>query len=134
MHVCSSKGEDEASSLRLELEHSLKYVEVKLTKTLQRNIKLEKDLIRFKEELNKSLKWTSTSNMLISLKQWWYGFVVLEDRSSFWPSTTNTIFFCVHYGHSDHLKKDYAAWKRTEEKFSNHFKQKKKNKDLGTWC
>lgn len=68
--MCSSKGEDEASSLRLELEHSLKYVEVKLTKTLERNIKLEKDLIRFKEELNKSLKWTSTSNMLISLKQW----------------------------------------------------------------
>lgn len=58
------KGKGEVSNLQLELENKLKYAELKLNMTLERIGQLERDLVRIKEELNKSLKWTTFLKIL----------------------------------------------------------------------
>lgn len=51
----------------LELEDKFKTVELKMNLTLERNVVLEKDLVKAKEELNKLLKWTTSSRILNNL-------------------------------------------------------------------
>ena len=58
------KGKGEASSLQMELEASLNTAETKLAMALERNNQLERDLVRVKEELNKSLKWSTSSKLI----------------------------------------------------------------------
>lgn len=59
-----SKGNFEASSLQIDLEESLNKFQGYLAAFLKRNVELESDLIRIKEELNKSLKWSILSQIL----------------------------------------------------------------------
>ena len=61
------KGKNEASSLQLELENKLHTAEMKTKIALERNLELERDLVRVKEELEKSLKWTNSSKILTNL-------------------------------------------------------------------
>lgn len=62
-----SKGKNEASSLQLEFENKLQTAERKMKLALERNLVLERDLVRVKEELNKSIKWTTSSKILTNL-------------------------------------------------------------------
>ncbi|KAH0776458.1 hypothetical protein KY290_007869 [Solanum tuberosum] len=62
-----ARGKDEASNLQLGLETSLNTAEMKLVMALERNDQLERDLVCVKEELNKSLKWTTSSKLLVNL-------------------------------------------------------------------
>ena len=52
----------EVNILQIELETSLNTAEKKLVMALERNNKLDRDLVHVKEELNKSLKWVTSSN------------------------------------------------------------------------
>ncbi|KAH0717127.1 hypothetical protein KY285_013158 [Solanum tuberosum] len=61
------RGNGEASSLQIDLEISLNTAETKLLVALEKNNQLERDLVRVKEELNKSLKWTTSSKLLAKL-------------------------------------------------------------------
>ena len=61
------KGKNEASILQLELENKLHTAEMKTKIALERNLELERDLVRVKEELEKSLKWTNSSKILTNL-------------------------------------------------------------------
>ncbi|KAH0717452.1 hypothetical protein KY285_013483 [Solanum tuberosum] len=61
------RGKGKASGLQIDLETSLNIAETKLAMALERNNQLEKDLVRVKEELNKSLKWTTSSKLLANL-------------------------------------------------------------------
>ena len=58
----SGKGKEEAS--RMELEASLNTVETKLPMALERNNQLERDLVCIIEELNISLKWSTSSKLI----------------------------------------------------------------------
>ena len=53
--------------MHLELENKLHTAEMKTEIALERNLELERDLVRVKEELEKSLKWTNSSNILTNL-------------------------------------------------------------------
>ncbi|MDV3192335.1 MAG: hypothetical protein Q8853_02755, partial [Candidatus Phytoplasma australasiaticum] len=54
--IAQLKGKNEFSSLQLELQEKVKDAELKLNLALERNATLERDLVKTKEELNKSLK------------------------------------------------------------------------------
>lgn len=46
------------------LEEKLKEAELMLNLTLERNFVIEMDLMKVKKDLKKSMKWTSSSNLL----------------------------------------------------------------------
>lgn len=52
------------SESELILEEKLKYSELKLILSLERNVILEKDLVKVKDNLNKSLKWENSFRLL----------------------------------------------------------------------
>lgn len=58
------KEKNQESILPLELENNLHTTEMKMRFALERNYVLEKDLVRVKEELDKSLKQTNSSMIL----------------------------------------------------------------------
>lgn len=61
------KGKNEINSLQLKLEKKLKADELRMNLSLEWNIFLEQDLVMAKEELNKSLKCTTSSRVLNNL-------------------------------------------------------------------
>lgn len=52
--------------MQLDLENKLHNVEMKMELSLERSLVLEKDLVRVKEQLEKSVKWTSSSKIHIN--------------------------------------------------------------------
>ncbi|KAH0717124.1 hypothetical protein KY285_013155 [Solanum tuberosum] len=127
------RGNGEASSLQIDLEISLNTAETKLLVALEKNNQLERDLVRVKEELNKSLEWTTSSKLLAKLTNRGQ-----NDRKGLGISRKSPSYnlhskdvsmsdnlLCHHCGHDDHLKKDCLAWKRTQDNLSDYFKQKK---------
>lgn len=62
-----AKLKGKASNVELVLEDILKDSEVKLIVSLERNDQLERNLMKLKEELNKSLKWTTFSKLLFDM-------------------------------------------------------------------
>ncbi|KAF3624243.1 hypothetical protein FXO38_30360 [Capsicum annuum] len=61
------KGKKEAFGVQIELEEELKDSENNLIDILHKNEELERDLVRIREDLNKSLKWTTSSQILSNL-------------------------------------------------------------------
>ena len=61
------KGKSEASRLQLDLENKLHTAEIKIKVAFERNHALERDLVRVKEELENSLKWTNSSKILTNI-------------------------------------------------------------------
>ncbi|XP_069149834.1 uncharacterized protein [Solanum lycopersicum] len=61
------KGKNEASRLQLDLENKLNTAEMKIKGAFKRNHALERDLVRVKEELENSLKWTNFSKILLNI-------------------------------------------------------------------
>ena len=61
------KGKNEASRLQLDLENKLHTAEMKIKVSFERNHALERDLVRVKEELENSLKWTNSSKILTNI-------------------------------------------------------------------
>ncbi|KAH0765257.1 hypothetical protein KY285_001128 [Solanum tuberosum] len=132
---CGS-GKGEASSLQIELETSLNIAETKLAMALERNNQLERDLVRVKEELNKSLKWTNSSKLLAKLTSQGQ-----NDRKGLGNSRKSPSYnlhgkdvsmsdslSCLHCGRDGHLKKDCPAWKSTQDKLSKYSKQRNRKK------
>lgn len=63
----SPKEKTEASSLQLELEERLNNFDKFLTASLDKYVQLERDLVRVKKKLQKSLKWATSSKILNNL-------------------------------------------------------------------
>ncbi|XP_075083606.1 uncharacterized protein LOC142167341 [Nicotiana tabacum] len=61
------KGKEVASEAQLELESELKKVKASLVVELEKNRQLHKDLKRVKNDLDKSLKWTRSSDVITSM-------------------------------------------------------------------
>ncbi|KAH0648271.1 hypothetical protein KY285_033519 [Solanum tuberosum] len=132
---CGS-GKGEANNLQIELETSLNTAETKLAMALERNNQLERDLVRVKEELNKSLKWTNSSKFLAKITSQGQNDSKGLGNSSKSPSynlhgkdvSMSDSLSCLHYGRDGHLKKDCPAWTRTQDKLSKYSKQRNKKK------
>lgn len=62
-----SKKNVKLSSHKIKLEERLKKFQGHLAASLKKNADLEKDLVYVREELNKSLKWSSSSQILANL-------------------------------------------------------------------
>ncbi|MCE0481434.1 hypothetical protein HAX54_039202 [Datura stramonium] len=74
------KGNKAFNEVQVELEDELKKVKINLTAQLDRNEKLELDLVRVKADLDKSLQWTWSSQPLASINK---GTIVLKKALSF---------------------------------------------------
>lgn len=102
-----------------------------LEASLERNVELERELIRVKKELNKSLKWTASSQILARLtSQRSNDGKGLESQKVNPPYNphSNYVFAsnnlpCSHCGRNDHLKINCKASKRTEESCSKCVEQ-----------
>jgi len=63
----SGKRKGKATSLQAELEANLNTAETRLALALERNDQMERDLVHLKEELQTSLKWTSSTKLLSNI-------------------------------------------------------------------
>ncbi|XP_055814469.1 uncharacterized protein LOC129884146 [Solanum dulcamara] len=72
LFACMAKSDDESedelkeksSNIELDLEERLKDSELKLFMFLEQNAQLERDLVKLKNDLRESLKWTTSSKIL----------------------------------------------------------------------
>ncbi|KAH0682508.1 hypothetical protein KY290_023330 [Solanum tuberosum] len=67
MNEKSGKRKGEATNLQIELEANLNTAETRLALALERNDQMERDLVRLREELKNSLKWTSSTKLLSNI-------------------------------------------------------------------
>ena len=128
---CKRKGE--ATNLQAELERNLNTAITRLALALERNDKIERDLVRLKEELQVSLKWTSStkllSNVTSQINNNEMGLGSLNITPPYNPHSkymfVSDNLLCLHCGRNGHLKGDCPAWKASQENFSVNSKQKR---------
>ncbi|KAH0655623.1 hypothetical protein KY285_030505 [Solanum tuberosum] len=99
---------------------------------LERSLVLEKDPIRVKEELEKFLKWTTSSEIATNLVSQGNNIrrgLGCEKIYSLYDSHNKNVFdadnlLCVHCGRDGNLKKDCPVLKNYEGSSSNYSKQR----------
>lgn len=132
----SSIGKGEASIMQMELKASLNTTETKLSMALDRNNQLEKDLVRNKEKLNKSLKWATSSKLLSNLTIQGQNERIGLGNSSKGPCNNlhNKNMYvlenllCFHCGRDGHLKKDCTDCRRTQDNVAKSSEQRNKKR------
>ena len=62
------KQKEKSNGLQFELEEKLKTSETNLGLALERSNSSEKDIVKLKDELEKSFKWTKSSKLLLDIK------------------------------------------------------------------
>lgn len=123
--------------MKLELENKLHNAEMKTKIALERNIEFERDLVRVKEELEKSLKWTNSSKILKNLigqdnnSRRGLGCDKIKfssnPRSKNVPDADNLL--SENCGRDGKLKKDCPIFEKFEGSSSNYSKQRKRDKE-----
>ena len=122
MHLINDKAEKQkgkSNSLRIDLEEKLKTSETNLSLALERSNNLERDIVKLKDELEKSLKWTKSSKMLSNVTNQSNfnkkGLGSLNITPPFNPHRkyvfVSNNLLCLHCGRNGHLKGDCPAWK-----------------------
>nr|XP_010321244.1 uncharacterized protein LOC104647513 [Solanum lycopersicum] len=70
LHLINDKAEKQkgkSNGLQVELEEKLKTSETNLGLALERSNSSEKDIVKLKDELEKSLQWTKSSKLLLNV-------------------------------------------------------------------
>ena len=132
----SGKGKEEASLMQMKLETSLDTAETKLAMALERNNQLERDLVRVKKELNKSLKWFRSSKSLANHPNQGQNYRKGLGNSSKGPCynlqnknvSMHDNLLCFHCGREGHLKKDCPTCKRNQDNLAKSSEQRNKKK------
>ncbi|XP_069149941.1 uncharacterized protein [Solanum lycopersicum] len=91
------------NSLQAEIQEKLKNSETNLRLSLERNNKLEQDVVKLKEELEKLLSGPNPQNCCQINN------VFVSDN-----------LLCLHCGKNGHLKNEYVSWKNSCERYSNY--------------
>ncbi|XP_019238062.1 PREDICTED: uncharacterized protein LOC109218173 [Nicotiana attenuata] len=108
----NTKGKEVASEAQLELESELKKVKTSLVGELEKNRQLQEDLKGVKNDLDKSLKWTWSSDVITSMyrsnggnRQ---GIGFQKTKTSYNPHSNYVIMadnrLCNHCGQTGHYK------------------------------
>ena len=116
------------NSLQAEIQEKLKNSEKNLSLSLEKNNKLEQDVVKLKKELENSLKWTKSSKLLSNA----------TNQSNFnkkglgslnisppYNSHSKYVFvsdnlLCLHCGKNGHLKKECVSWRNSCERHSKY--------------
>ena len=117
-----------SNSLQAEIQEKLKNSEKNLSLSLEKSNKLEQDIVKLKEELEKSLKWTKSSKLLSNATNQSNfnkkGLGSLNISPPYNPHSKYVFvsdnLLCLHCGKNGHLKDECASWRNSCERFSNY--------------
>ncbi|XP_070057389.1 uncharacterized protein [Nicotiana tomentosiformis] len=122
--INTPKEKEVASETQLKLESELKEVKISLIAELEKNRQLQKDLKRVKNNLDKSLKWTWSSDTITSMyksngenRQ---GIKFHKSKAPYNPHrkyvTVTDKWLCTHYGQTGHYKDSCKAKFQAQQK------------------
>ena len=126
-----------SNGLQAEIEEKLKNSEKNLGLSLEKSNKLEKDTVKFKEELEKSLNWTKSSKLLSNATNQSNfnkkGLGSLNITPAFNPHNKYVFVsdnpLCLHCGKNGHLKGECAGWRYSHKRLSNYAERQKISKE-----
>ena len=95
---------------------------------LEKSNNIEKDIVKLKEELEKSLKWTKSSKLLSSVtNQSNFNKKGLGSLNITPPCNPHIRYvfvsdnmLCLHCGKNAHLKEECTGWRKSHERLSKH--------------
>ena len=117
-----------SNGLQAEIQEKLKNSEKNLGLSLEKSNKLEKDIVKLKEELENSLKWTKSSKLLSNA----------TNKSNFNKKRLGSLnitppynphskyvfvsdnLLCLHCGKNGHLKGECSSWRNSCEILANY--------------
>ncbi|XP_069146079.1 uncharacterized protein [Solanum lycopersicum] len=116
------------NSLQAEIHEKLKNSETNLRLSLEKNNKLKQDIVKLKEELEKSLKWTKSSKLLSNVTNQSNfnkkGLGSLNISPPYNPHSKYVFvsdnLLCLHCGKNGHLKNECVSWRNSCERYSNY--------------
>ncbi|XP_015060475.1 uncharacterized protein LOC107006436 [Solanum pennellii] len=116
------------NGLQAEIHEKLKNSETNLRLSLEKNNKLEQDIVKLKEELEKSLKWTKSSKLLSNVTNQSNfnkkGLGSLNISPPYNPHSKYVFvsdnLLCLHCGKNGHLKNECVNWRNSCERYSNY--------------
>ncbi|XP_015057420.1 uncharacterized protein LOC107003608 [Solanum pennellii] len=126
-----------SNGLQVKIEEKLKNSEKNLELSLEKSNRLEKDIVKLKEELEKSLMWTKSSKLLSSAtNQSNFNKKALGSLNITPPFNPHIKYvfvsdnlLCLHCGKNGHLKGECARWKNSHERLSNYAVRQKLSKE-----
>ncbi|XP_070016967.1 uncharacterized protein [Nicotiana sylvestris] len=118
------KGKEVASESHILLEKELTTVKTSLCSELERNQQLQTELEKVRNDLEKSLKWTWSSDVVIAMylnnsgnKQ---GIRFQREKTPYNPHskyvTVSDNWLCTHYGNNGHFKENCQATVQSAQK------------------
>ena len=127
-----------SNGLQVETEEKLKTTEKNMGLALEKSNNLEKDIVKLKEELEKSLKWTKSSKLLSSATNQSNfnkkGLGSLNVTPPFNPHSKYVFvsdnLFCHHCGKNGHLKGECVGWRNSHEILSNYTERQRVPKEI----
>ena len=116
------------NSLQAEIQEKLKNSEKILSLSLEKSNKLEQDIVKLKEELENSLKWTKSSKLLSNVTNQSNfnkkGLGSLNISPPYNPHSKYVFvsdnLLCLHCGKNGHLKGECVGWRNSYGRLSNY--------------
>ncbi|XP_069152835.1 uncharacterized protein [Solanum lycopersicum] len=116
------------NSLQAEIQEKLKNSEKNLSLSLEKNNKLEQDVVKLKKELENSLKWTKSSKLLSNVTNQSNfnkkGLGSLNISPPYNPHSkylfVSDNLLCLHCGKNGHLKNECVSWRNSCERYSKY--------------
>ena len=102
-----------SNGLQVEIEEKLKTTKKNMALAVEKSTNLEKDVVKPKEELEKSLKWTKSSNIT----------PLFNPHSKYVFVSDN--LFCLHCGKNGHLEGECTGWRQSHERLSNYMERQR---------
>ncbi|XP_070047414.1 GRIP domain-containing protein RUD3-like [Nicotiana tomentosiformis] len=123
-HETLHKGKEVANETHLRLEDEMKTVKSRLCIELEKNKQLQEELGRVKSDLEKSLKWTWSSDaitaMYINNGENMQGIGFQREKTPYNPHskyvTIPDNLLCTHCGNNGHLKENCKARVQSQQK------------------
>ena len=100
---------------------------------LEKRNNLERDIVKLKDELEKSFKWTKSSKLLSDVtNQSNFNKKGLESLNTTLPLNPHSKYvsvfnnlMCLHCGKNGHSKGECTTWRESHERFSKYTEKKR---------